>query len=297
MGAKVPLQDRKRTTRGTADSRRRPDGRPYSSAVAVERAVEVLRRLADRGECSLTELAHDLNIGASAVHRILTALRRQGIVEQDAASELYGLTWRVMELARPTPDPVDLRQFAREHMKELAAVTGETVPLHARTGFERVCIDQVPSAHEVRYVCEVGAASSLHVGASGRIMLAVLGDADLRRYLERAELQRFTPNTLTSPEALLEDVECTRARGYSHAEGDRIEGLTGVSAPLIDASGQVAGALSIAGPTFRCTPEMVGEWAPRLREAADRISRALGYDGPRFGAGEDRAARITPPRG
>jgi DNA-binding IclR family transcriptional regulator len=63
-------------------------------------------------------------------------------------------------------------------MQELASATGETVVLSVPDHLEAVAIEQVPGRrHPLRVEYDLGSRRPITKGASGRAMLAFLGDA------------------------------------------------------------------------------------------------------------------------
>lgn len=256
--------------------------RAAASAVAVERAVDVLAHLARERDATVSELARELGTGSSAIHRILTALRRKGLVDQDPQTDRYSLTWGILALARPVRGEADVREVAREHMRSVRELTGETVALHVRSRFERLCVDQLESQQEVRWVGLVGQWSPLVVGASGLAILAALPDDEVESYLSTITLHA-PEGRRVDRDRLRERLAGIRREGYARTDGDRIDGLAGLSAPIFDGSGLVIGAITVAGPSHRL-PADVGPWSRALRAAAADVSALLGYEGPSFGA-------------
>jgi IclR family acetate operon transcriptional repressor len=243
--------------------------------VAVERAVEILFLLAERGEATVSELAHATGSGPSAVHRILTALQRKGLVEQASETRRYRLSWTILALGRSVGERVELRALALPHMTALRDLSGETVTLNVRSGFQRICVECVESPHELRWRAEIGRPLPLFSGASGKALLAALGDHDLERYLATVPREPLTPYTQTTRAALLAEVRRIRRRGYCLAGQDRVPGLAGVSAAVGEAG---LAALTIAGPVERCTRPRLAAWARPLLAATRTISGLLGAE-------------------
>lgn len=252
----------------------------YPSAIAVERAVDLLFLLAEREEASVSELAGAIGSSSSAVHRILTALRRKGLVEQRRSKERYALAWRILALAHSVRERADLRALSLSSMVELRDLTGETVTLNVRSGFERSCIEQVEGVHEIRWRSEIGRVSPLYAGATGRALLAHLPSAQLERYLATVELRPLTPRTITDRRELERELARIRRQGLAAARDDRIPGVAGSSAPIFDESGAADAALTIAGPSSRLTSARLASFAGPLTAAARRISALSGYHPP-----------------
>jgi DNA-binding IclR family transcriptional regulator len=220
------------------------------------------------------ELAAAADLSGSAVHRILTALKRKGLVEQDPASERYQLSWGVLKLARALVNRDQLRTVALPHMTNLRDLTGETVTLYARSGFERICIEQVEGTHEIRYKAEIGRSLPLHAGASGLALLAQVAPDELDAFFAATKLDALSEDTITTRRALEQALADIRARGYSIASNDRVAGLAGLSAPVFDGTGATA-VITIAGPADRILHTDVDAWTDALVRAADDVSRVL----------------------
>jgi DNA-binding IclR family transcriptional regulator len=256
--------------------RRRGGDKPYSSAVAVERAVDILFLIAERGEVSLTDLARAIGSSGSAVHRILTALKKKGLIEQPVENGLYSLSWSILALTQRLASESDLRGFALPFMIQLRELSGETVTINARSGFARVCIDQVEGPHEVTWRQEIGRISPLYAGATGKMILANLPEPELESYLDTVERKQLTPYTTVDRGKLEGQLAEIRARGYAISSQDRVFGVAGISAPIFDRQGSIVGALTIAGPAERCSEDKLQGLIDPLTSAATQLSRLLG---------------------
>jgi DNA-binding IclR family transcriptional regulator len=56
-------------------------------------------------------------------------------------------------------------------------------------------------------------------------------------------------------------------------------GLNAVSGPIRDSAGEIVAALSVSGPSYRLEPDGFEAMARRAIDAANQISRRLGYSG------------------
>ena len=249
----------------------------YPSAVAVERAVELLYLLGERGEASLPVLARDIGSSRSAVRRILTALRRKGLVDLDPVTDRYSLSWLVLSLARSRQDRVGLREVAVGPMTELRDLTKETVTLNVRSSFQRVCIEQIEGQEEVRWQGEIGRIDVLYAGAGGKALLAYFPPDELELYLAQVSRRQLTAHTILDRDELEKELADIRRRGYATGRQDRQLGVSGVSAPIFNDAGEAIASITIAAPAARGTPEQLEAWAPAVLQAASRISDLLGH--------------------
>ena len=254
----------------------------YASAVAVERAVDVLTQLAEKGEMSVSELSSSLGIGKTAIHRILTAFTRKGLVDHDDRDERYRLSWRILTLTRGIARETDLRSAALPAMMKLRDLTQETVSLHVRSDFSRICVEEVDGLHELRWRAEVGSIGPLYAGAGGKTLLTHLSDPERKRYYRRVKRPKLTRNTVTDEKAIENELAEIREQGFAVSHGDRLLGGTGIAAPVYDVHGTVVGAMTIAAPTERCTPKALQAWIPAVVAAARQVSQLLGHEEAKY---------------
>ncbi len=84
---------------------------------------------------------------------------------------------------------------------------------------------------------------------------------------------------MTSRRALLASLKAVKQRGVSTVDSGTVSGVLSIGAPIFGADGQVVAALSVGGPTARMA-ERVKAVEAAVSEAAEDISRLLGYRGP-----------------
>jgi IclR family acetate operon transcriptional repressor len=249
------------------------------SAVAVERAADILFLLADREEMSITELSRDLKISGNAAHRILTALKRKDLVNQNAQTERYGLAGGVLGLARSWAEHRSLREVAWPVMVELRDKTNETVVLAVRSGYQRVCIDQAESRQDVRWEISVGSIDPLHAGATGKVFLAHLDPEERAQYLVSTERLGLSIEAIINDRPRL-DRELNRIfeLGWAANDGERTyaPGVAGLAAPIYDFVGACSAVLSISVPLQRWSSSVKKGSVPLILDAVKRISQGLG---------------------
>ncbi len=271
--------------------------RSNASALAVERAAEILLLLAGKydGTLSVSELARETKASGSAVHRILTALRRKQLVDQDPETQRYALSWRMLVLSRQLSSRADLRNLTYPYMVRLRDLTTETVTLNVRSGSERVCIEQAEGTHEIRWVGQIGQLAPLHSGVTGEMLLACAPASEREAYLRSLNRLRRTSPGVPERADLEARVARVMEKGYALAQSSFVYGIDAVSAPIMGAENRVAAALTIAGPAERCSLERLESWVPDLTAATREISELLvrHFAAPQVPASEpgEKAAR------
>lgn len=222
---------------------------------------------------TLSRLAADAGLHTASAHRILAALVAHGLVEKTGSRE-YGLGMRWLEVGNRLRARLNIRQVAMPQMQVLAEATGETINLIVRRGDEAVYIERVSGGQAMIQVVQmVGARAPLHVTAVGKIFLAEDARSGVLGYAERTGLPAFTTNTLTTLDALSNELDRVRREGIAHDHEEAELGVACLGAPIRDADGNLVAGLSISAPKERhCS-----EWPALLKDAAQSIGMALGY--------------------
>jgi len=261
-------------------------GRDAGLIRSVDRAVAILDALAVGGWKAGAEVARELGVHRSTALRLLATLERHGLVERDQRTAKYRLGGRLVQLASAVRGEADLRLAARPVCEALARTVGETVTLDVLDGDEIVPVEQALGSTSVVSVNWLGTRSPAHCAASGKVILA-FGPEEVRvRFLARP-LERRTPHTLAGRAELQAQLDGARATGYARTDEELEVGLSAIAAPVRVPGGEVVGAIDVSGPAHRFGHAESTRIATRCMEAADELSRRLGY---RPGA----SARVVP---
>lgn len=243
---------------------------------SLHKGLEVLDCFARRESWSLAELCAELRQNKTTIFRMLHTLESFGYLTRDAASARYALGLRLLSLGGAAVRQETLRWQALAPLQDLARDTGETVHVGVLHGAEAVCVQAVEGTRLVRMHAFVGKRTPAHASALGKTVLAWRGEAELRALFDGHALQAFTPNTITDVDALVASLAAARLRGYAMDEEEIELGLRCIGAPIFDGAGRVAAALAVSVPAMRMDAARIAELVPRLRAAAEDISRMLG---------------------
>jgi IclR family acetate operon transcriptional repressor len=245
-----------------------------SSVQSIRRAFDVLGALAS-GPLGVTEVADRAGLPKSTAARLLATLAREGAVEQLPGDTSYRLGPRLATLAAGLTPARSLAAVAHPVLIQLAAASGEASGLSVPDGDLVHYIDQVDTPNPVSVRDWTGARVPLHAVSSGQVLLAFRPPAALDRYLEQP-LERFTPRTITDPDALRERLREVRRDGYSWVREEFDEGINSVAAPISDATGEVVAAVHLHGPSYRFPADGAADAvAERVVGAAARIATSL----------------------
>jgi IclR family transcriptional regulator, acetate operon repressor len=252
--------------------------RRRATVQSVGRTLDVLETLATRRNATgISDLAQTVGLHVSTVHRLLATLVERGYVRQDPDSSRYYLASRVFALASAAELHLDLRFVARPYLERLMRASGETANLVTATEREVVYLDQVASLHLVKMFTAPGLRAPFYCTGTGKAILAYQPSEFVASALG-GPFRRFTPRTLTSPAAVERELAHVRRLGYAVDNEEMEEGVRCLAVPIFGRRGEVAGAMSVSGPTTRMTPERVGQLGPAARRIADELSRQLGFE-------------------
>jgi DNA-binding IclR family transcriptional regulator len=216
----------------------------------IDRAAQLLTLVLEADEPrALSDLAGDAELPKSTASRLLSALERQGLVEQQGRRGSF----EPGPVLRRYANRGQLVELAQPHLEKLSAISGETINLAVPGPLGVEHLAQIESRHFLGTGDWVGRRVPYDCTAVGKVLVA-FGGADAS--LEQAVIARV------------------RRDGYASAIDELEVGLAGLAAPVFGAGERAIAALSISGPTLRLGAEQIEDLYPQLIHEA----RALGHD-------------------
>jgi DNA-binding IclR family transcriptional regulator len=239
----------------------------------VGKALEVLDQVAAFGRpARFTELLERSRYPKATLYRFLQTLTSQGMLAYDPDRQTYSLGVRLVRLAHAAWSQSSLAQVARPFVDALSREAGETVHLAQLDHGQVLYLDKRNSKDPIEMFSQAGKVGPAYCTGVGKAMLAFLGEADLGRLLPQQSFHRFTPNTLTSAQALRAELSAIRGRGYAIDNEEHEPGIICIAAPILTATGRVLGALSVTTSTARRPLSDLERNAPALGAAARAIA-------------------------
>lgn len=239
--------------------------------------VSVLCTNAGRG-ISLQELSRNLEFNKSTTHRILDTLKDHGFARQDLESKKYKPGLKIVDLGEQVLEGIDIRKEAHDKLRKLADQINEVVHLGIIEAGKVVYLDKFdPPERAFQIYSSVGKQAPIHCTGLGKALLAFLPRDTSERILEQQELDKYTPQTVTSSSKLKEELEEIRESGYAFDNKEHEKEVRCVAAPIKDHNGESKAAISIAVPSYRTSLDDLKDYIPELKEAAHRISDKLGH--------------------
>ena len=231
----------------------------------------------------IAALARAVNLSKSTVHRYASSLTRLGYLQQDPETKNYALGPRAVDLGFVAISSMELTRTAARPLQALADETGYTVSMAILDGSDIVYVDRRRSTRvgfRIELNLQVGSRLPAYCTSMGKILLANTDPKSLRAILDRTDLARRGPKTITAREQLMNSLRHVEQSGVAFNDEELAPGLRSIAAPVRDRSGMVVAAVNLAVHLSAWNASMDAVAArlegPLRRTAAD-ISTRLGY--------------------
>jgi len=238
------------------------------SIKAVGKSLEVVEALDRLGGAGVTDVAEAVDRHPSTVHAHLRSLREHGYVRKEGTT--YRLSLRLLELGGRRRRSVPLYRHGWRELQAISHETGEIGNLAVEEDGEVVFLYTGEGEQAVHRKTATGKRRPMHCTALGKAILAELPRERVETILD-GDLERYTARTITDREALLEDLEATRGRGYALDDEELNAGVQCI-ARVVRVDGEPAGAISLTGPKERFSDERYrDDLVQQLSETANVI--------------------------
>ena len=244
---------------------------------AVVKAVAIIRFLNERGGKggSLPEISEQLGIARSHCHNILRTLVHNQWIAYDSLTRTYTLT---SNLAADVSSSLVSRPYLnviQPLIQQLSDETGLTCVLTEPIGDGSFLVVLTASRPD-QFVFNIAVGFRFPTGSPPHIKAALAWlPVDTREaMLQQWKPVRYTLSTITTVEAMREELTATRERGYARSVGEFTEGFVTLLLPVFDRSGEVFMILQLAGVTDLVGPREA-EVVRALQRCVSRIHRAI----------------------
>jgi len=244
----------------------------------LDRIVQIIDCFSiGQNDLGVREISRRTGLAPSVCGRLMISLKQHGLLVQNQDSKTYSLGPKTLRWAEVYTTNLDIRNVALPVMHKLLIDTGETISLYILDGDERLCVERMESAQNVRIVARIGRRLPLYAGSAGKLMLAFLPEKKQNEIIDRTKFIPFTVKTITDPNILRTTLRKIHKDGYAFSDGEWVEDAAGIAAPIFDVRGDIVAALTVSGPSARFTREKINLHKVYLLNATALISRDLGY--------------------
>lgn len=241
---------------------------------SLARGLAVIRAFDEaHPEMTLSEVARATELSRASARRFLHTLVQLGYVWTDG--RVFALTPRVLELGFSYLSSASLPEIAEPHLERLVARVHESASVSVLDGPDIVYVARVPVSRIMTVSINIGTRFPAFATSMGRVLLAHLPQPELDRYLASAELETLAPHTITTVEALREELARVREQGWALVDQELEVGLRSVAAPIRDRE-RVLAAVNASSHASRTSSEDAQQrLLPPLLETARQIEADL----------------------
>lgn len=254
--------------------------RPYHIA-ALAKGLAVLELFSEcEGSLTLTELAARRGWNKVTSYRFLQTLSDMGYVYQDATTKRYHLATRVLKLGFSYLTSLNIIDVGLSHLRRLSEATEESASMGVLDGLDLVYIARVTPPNKPSVTVPIGSRYPAHCASMGKLLLAFLDDANLKKRLGERRLSKPTPKTIDDPEALSRELSRIRRQGWALSDEEFHVGLYSVAAPIYAGDGKIVAAINIGFSKphqSNSRSQIIRDFAYRVVRTATDISRDLGF--------------------
>lgn len=240
-----------------------------SNLQTVARALSVLQLFEEKGEYSLTEISHLIQLSSTITYRLLHTLAEYRFLSQDPVSKRYRIGDSAVMLGLIGLQNKDIYRASHRLVLEYYQQTGFHLCVTVCVNNKSVVLERFSSLADDVDSLYIGQSYSLQRGASHRILLAFMETERQRAYLDSLLLDE------AQKADLMEELDRIRRRGYDYSEQLFTKGLWGLSVPIYDRYGRFAAGLSTGDFLDENSALVVPERLERLLQLADRIMEQL----------------------
>ncbi len=276
----MPRNEVPRTKPPTTPPRAASRGGAARSA-GLRRGLEILSLFSEgRPELGVSEVARELGVHKSRVHRAIKTLEDMCYLRRDPRTRRYCLGYKAFEIGALAGRHSNTMSWARAQLRELAARFNASVSLRLVDDTDLLIVDTVETDDDPELHVPTGARIPLNYGAGGQVRAAFLSDDEIRELVAKHGLPRYTLKSITTEADFLKAVHATRARGYAVSEGETVPGSFSVAAPIVDPSGALTAVLVGSRRKLGFTRPRILAFARAAVEMADLISARVPLQAP-----------------
>lgn len=240
-----------------------PTKNDHKNVTTVETSLEILETLRVNEGARIVDLAEELDLAQSTVHRHLQTLKKNEYIIENENE--YHPSLKFLQFSEYTTDHIKGYDLIGKKVAQLADISDEKAQFMVEEHGRAVYIHQSLGENAVLTNIGIGYRNLLHSTAAGKAILAYTSEEKINEIFDQFELKKVSENTITSTDELFEELEQIRERGYSVNNEESIKGHRSIGVPVLDEKKEPFGALSVSGPAHR----MQGDWF--YNELSDHI--------------------------
>ncbi|MGQ9842188.1 MAG: IclR family transcriptional regulator [Spirochaetota bacterium] len=214
---------------------------------SIERAHAILSLfINEKKSLGISDFARLLTLPKTTVQGIVQTLCHLGYLEKDHETGKYRLGPYVFQLGMKYATNLDLVSIARVWAERLCSQFKQPVNIGMLVGDKVVIVLRVEPESRFMSYPQVGSVIPIHTTCIGKLLCAYLEIKRLHEILKDYTFQMLTPNSITTKEGFLKEIQKVRQAGISFDNQESVMGLAGIGGPIFNYTGIIA-AFAITG--------------------------------------------------
>lgn len=239
----------------------------------LKKALDVLESFSvSSPELGISEISEKLGLYKSNVHNLISTFEQCGYIERNPESGKYRLGMKILELAFIINSNLGLHNVIHSPMSELSTDVNEVVYFAVPQDSHILYLEGVYPANSYSIRSMTGETAEMYCTSLGKAILAYLPPDKAIKAISEQSMATHTPNTITDRQALLNELDLIRRRGYSIDNMEHEFGIKCIGIPVFKRDGSLLGAMSISGPSLRFDDGTIEEYAIKLKNCSQKIS-------------------------
>ena len=246
---------------------------------SIENAAKILSLFKNtHPRWGLSEIVRELGVSKTTAYNNVITLEKIGFLSYDEKTQKYELGTRIASLGAIMVANFELNQKAAGFAQDMASSYGVSCRIAVWDIDAALIIFFANPSHNPQVPnFNAGPRVVAYSTSLGRAILAYMEKTEIKNYLDKINLVKFTSKTITSKAQLLKELAETRSRGFSICNEEMIHGAASLGAPIFNGENHIAGAISILGQSENLMGHEMKKYSDGLCRTAFQISNSLGY--------------------
>ncbi|RCK53581.1 IclR family transcriptional regulator [Thalassospira profundimaris] len=225
-------------------------------------------------ELSAGDVAHELKVNLTTAHRFLHTLEHAGALRMTARG-VFALGYVFADLGEKLARDGGAAPILQPVLDDLARTTHEACMATRFDQGSAMCIARSVPERALYVDIRVGTRLEAHSTAHGKLWLAFMENEKRDTWLETAQLQHRTENTITGKPALIQELDHIRAEGFAINNAECDNNIYAIAVPVFNHHGNMVSALSSFGSNRMIAHQHLAGLREHLRDAAQAAQTAL----------------------
>jgi DNA-binding IclR family transcriptional regulator len=243
----------------------------------IQKAFDILNLFKIHKKLKFAEIQGILNINKSTLFRILATLSENNFLQKDEKGE-YELGINIFILGSRISTEYQLKNVALPFMRQLSENLDLTLHLGILESNKVVVIEKTDPVRNIKMISRIGESIPAHCTGQGKALLAFSPRDVIERIINAEGLKQYTPNTITTADQLMHELQITRERGYAIDNSEYEKNIKCVAVPIFGRADQIEGALSANGLVTDFPDDAsIMQTAKRLTDLSLEITKKIGW--------------------